>query len=108
MQCSYALIVFKVVSLSQCSLPKLFVSIFYYAVNSLIKMFYANFLFKLLLCRNSPIIERLSNSYNYPFRDLVIQGHLVLRSMVKRFQIQKEDILSPFSFVLLRPVILRW
>lgn len=69
MQCSYALIVFKVVSLSQCSLPKLFVPILYYAYQFFDKMFYANFLFKLLLYRNSPIIERLSNSYNYPFRD---------------------------------------
>lgn len=36
---------------------------------------------------------------------LVIQGHRVLRSTVKRFQIQKEAILSPFSFALPRSVL---
>ena len=52
-----------------------------------------------------PTTERLCNSYNYPFGVLVIQGHHVLRGVVKHFQIQKEDILPPFSLALHRSVL---
>lgn len=65
-------------------------------------MFYADY----DLC--SVIYQPLNNCATVTITHLgilVIQGHRVLRSTVKRFQIQKEAILSPFSFALPRSVL---